>query len=112
MHCRSQHALALNAINHGGQKITVGSRIDASGNIELSITDDGKLDENLDLAALYEPFVVGGNIKNRDTRGGLGLGLPLTRKLVELHGGEFEVQAAEDCTAAIIRLPASRMRTA
>lgn len=106
------HALALNAINHGGQKITVGSRIDASGNIELSITDDGKLDENLDLAALYEPFVVGGNIKNRDTRGGLGLGLPLTRKLVELHGGEFEVQAAEDCTAAIIRLPASRMRTA
>lgn len=106
------HALALNAINHGGQKISLASRIDASGNIELSITDDGTLDENLELAALYEPFVVGGNINERGTRGGLGLGLPLTRKLVELHGGEFEVQAAENSTAAIIRLPAWRMRTA
>jgi signal transduction histidine kinase len=105
------HALALNAFNHGGQTITVGSRIDASGNIELSITDDGRLDGNVELTALYEPFFVGGSINHRDTRGGLGLGLPLTRKLIELHGGEFEVQAAEDCTAAVIRLPAWRLRT-
>jgi len=106
------NALVLNAINHGGNKITVGSRLDASGNIELSITDDGRLDENVELAGLYEPFVVGGDINNRDTRGGLGLGLPLTRKLVELHGGEFEVIAAEDQTSAIIRLPSWRAKAA
>ncbi|MEI4196917.1 sensor histidine kinase [Roseovarius sp. E0-M6] len=106
------NALVLNAINHGGNKITVGSRLDASGNIELSITDDGRLDENVELAGLYEPFVVGGDINNRDTRGGLGLGLPLTRKLVELHGGEFEVIAAEDHTSAIIRLPSWRAKAA
>ncbi|SEK66776.1 GAF domain-containing sensor histidine kinase [Pacificibacter marinus] len=104
-------ALALNAINHGGHKITVARRIDASGNVEISVTDNGALDDNVELAALYEPFVVGGRLDNRDTRGGLGLGLPLTRKLVELHGGEFEVQATKDSTCAIIRLPAWRLKT-
>jgi len=106
------NALVLNAINHGGSEITIGSRLDASGNIEISISDDGKLDEKIELAALYEPFVVGGNIANRDTRGGLGLGLPLTRKLVELHGGEFEVIAADHQTSALIRLPAWRVKAA
>ncbi len=105
-------ALALNAIRHGGQNITIGSRKNAQGNIELLVTDDGRLDENIELSALYEPFVVGGHINNRDTRGGLGLGLPLTRKLVELHGGEFEVESSENSTAAIIRLPAWRAKAA
>lgn len=104
------NAILLNAINHGGQDIIVGSRMDALGNIELSITDNGRLDENVELAALYEPFIVGGNINKRDARGGLGLGLPLTRKLVELHGGEFEVVAADDHTSAVIRLPAWRAK--
>ncbi|MEP3686881.1 MAG: GAF domain-containing sensor histidine kinase [Sulfitobacter dubius] len=105
-------ALVLNAINHGGSEITIGSRMDTSGNIEISIIDDGKLDEKIELAALYEPFVVGGNLANRDTRGGLGLGLPLTRKLVELHGGEFEVIADDHHTSAVIRLPAWRVKAA
>ena len=106
------NALLLNAVNHGGQNITVGSRLDGSGNIEILITDDGRLDANVELAALYEPFVVGGDINNRDTRGGLGLGLPLTRKLVELHGGEFEVIAADSHTSAVIRLPSWRVKAA
>lgn len=106
------NALALNAINHGGQEITAGSRIDANGNLELFVSDNGRLDENVELRALYEPFVVGGPIANRSSRGGLGLGLPLTRKLVELHGGEFEVEAGEERTTAIIRLPAWRVKAA
>ncbi|WP_069300185.1 GAF domain-containing sensor histidine kinase [Neptunicoccus sediminis] len=106
------HALALNAINHGGAEITVGSRQDAEGNVELLVTDNGQLDESVELSALYEPFFVGGDIQNRDTRGGLGLGLPLTRKLVELHGGEFEVEKSDDYTRAVIRLPAWRLEAA
>jgi len=102
------NALALNAINHGGQDITVGAGQDAQGNIELWVADSGNLGEHVELAKLYEPFVVGGDIKHRDTRGGLGLGLPLTRKLVELHGGDFEVRSDPNCTTAIIRLPVWR----
>ncbi len=102
------NALALNAINHGGQEITVNATQDLQGNIELQVSDDGNIGEHLELEKLYEPFVVGGNFNHRDTRGGLGLGLPLTRKLVELHGGVFEVRAELDHTTAIIRLPAWR----
>jgi len=102
------NALALNAVNHGGADIRVGCGQDASGNIEIWVSDNGCLDENVELAELYKPFVVGGVFRNRDTRGGLGLGLPLTRKIVELHGGDFEVQALPDRTTAIIRLPSWR----
>lgn len=104
----SLNALVLNAINHGGQEITVGGNQDAEGNVELWVTDNGNLGEHVELAKLYQPFVVGGNINNRDTRGGLGLGLPLTRKLVELHGGDFEVRPELNSTTALIRLPAWR----
>lgn len=102
-------ALLLNAINHGGSDITLGSRQDEAGNIEIFVTDDGHVDDSVELARLYEPFVVGGGIDNRGTRGGLGLGLPLTMKLVELHGGELEVIARDQQTHAIIRLPAWRL---
>ncbi|GGA06387.1 GAF domain-containing sensor histidine kinase [Neptunicoccus cionae] len=104
------NALALNAINHGGTEITVGSRLDTAGNLEITITDNGKLDESVELNALYQPFVVGGDLDHRDAKGGLGLGLPLTRKLVELHGGEFEVRTDAASTCAIIRLPAWRLK--
>ncbi|RYH01867.1 sensor histidine kinase [Salipiger sp. IMCC34102] len=106
------NALALNAINHGGDEIVIDAALDAQGNLEITVTDDGSLDENIELTRLYEPFVLGGALENRDTRGGLGLGLPLTRKLVELHGGEFEVQAAPGSTTAVIRLPAWRLEAA
>ncbi|GAW37164.1 alginate biosynthesis sensor protein KinB [Roseovarius sp. A-2] len=106
------NALALNAINHGGQDIKVGARPDAEGNIELYVTDNGNLGEHVELAKLYEPFVVGGDINHRGTQGGLGLGLPLTRKLVELHGGDFEVRSEPDITSAIIRLPVWRTEIA
>ena len=101
-------ALCLNAINHGGNEVTVATKLDAEGNIEISVIDNGNLDENVDLAELYRPFIVGGDITRRHSRGGLGLGLPLTRRLIELHGGGFEVRPELDCTSAIIRLPAWR----
>ncbi len=100
--------LAINAFRHGGDDIKVGCFRDQAGNIELQITDDGELDEKIANRARHQPFVVGGNIRNRDTRGGLGLGLPLTSKIVELHGGEFSLDAFPDGTKAVIRLPAWR----
>lgn len=102
------NALVLNAIFHGGQNIRVGGDTDAEGDIVLWVSDSGKFGDHVEMEKLYEPFVVGGDRDYRDTRGGLGLGLPLTRKLVELHGGEFEVLPDPKGTTALIRLPAWR----
>ena len=98
-------ALMLNAVRHGGDEITLSAGLDADGNIAIDVTDNGNLDAHVELAELYKPFVVGGNIRNRGTHGGLGLGLPLTRKLVELHGGDFVVLPDENSTTARILLP-------
>ncbi|MDC0737667.1 GAF domain-containing sensor histidine kinase [Cognatishimia sp. SS12] len=98
-------ALLLNSLLHGGTEIKLGAQISEGGYLELSVTDNGHLHDHVELAQLYEPFVVGGNMDHRGTGGGLGLGLPLTRKLVDLHGGEFEVHTSEDSTTALIRLP-------
>lgn len=105
-------ALVLNAVFHGGPAIRVHVALDEAGHLEIRVSDDGRLDEHVELAELYKPFVVGGELDQRGTRGGLGLGLPLTRKLVELHGGRFEVRPLEDRTDAVIRLPRWRIGAA
>ena len=86
-------ALVINAVEHGGPEIMIGCRRDASGKIELWVEDNGTLEDAERLDALHEPFVVGGKIENRGTKGGLGLGLPLTRRLAEMHGGDLFVNA-------------------
>ncbi|HBR38095.1 MAG TPA: histidine kinase, partial [Sulfitobacter pontiacus] len=105
-------ALVLNAVMHGGTDITLETFQDMDGNIEISVRDNGSFDDHVELAELYKPFVVGGSLDHRATKGGLGLGLPLTRKLIEMHGGDFEVHAEADHSRAVIRLPAWRCKTA
>jgi signal transduction histidine kinase len=105
-------ALMLNAVLHGGNSKWLTAGVDDAGNIEIRIADDGTLGGHVDLDELFKPFVVGGNLARRGTRGGLGLGLPLTRKLVELHGGEFEIETRPGATSAVIRLPRWRIDAA
>ncbi|WP_120504216.1 GAF domain-containing sensor histidine kinase [Sulfitobacter mediterraneus] len=98
-------SLMLNSVLHGGDEIAISCGHDPAGNVEICVSDNGSIDDHVELAELYKPFIVGGDVEKRGTGGGLGLGLPLTRKLVELHGGEFEVRAEPTQTVAIIRLP-------
>lgn len=98
-------ALMLNSLCHGAGDISVGAQLNAAGALEITVRDEGTIDDHVALSQLYEPFVTGGDIDTRGTGGGLGLGLPLTRKLIELHGGEFEVIAEPTHTTALIRLP-------
>lgn len=100
-------ALIENAQLHGGNALQLTAALGEGGEIEIAITDDGQMKETVKLEELYKPFRVGGALDTR-TVGGLGLGLPLTRKLVELHGGEFTVVPGDSQTVAMIRLPAWR----
>lgn len=102
-------SLLLNSILHGGEEMQLSAGVDSDGNVEISVHDTGTLESHVELAELYKPFIVGGSLDERATRGGLGLGLPLTRKLVELHSGVFDVLADEHGTTARIRLPKWRV---
>ncbi|MCU7729346.1 PAS domain S-box protein [Actinoplanes sp. KI2] len=57
---------------------------------QFSVTDTGIGIEPDRLAALFEPFVQAEQGSNR-THGGTGLGLTISRRLVELMGGELTV---------------------
>ncbi len=103
-------SLLMNSVLHGGDIISLYIGQNHDGDIELRVTDNGKIDESVELSELYKPFIVGGDVERRGTGGGLGLGLPLTRRLVELHGGEFEVVVDEAGTTACMRLPKWRLR--
>lgn len=64
-----------------------------------------------DIPRILEPFVQAQSDDQR-TYGGTGLGLPLTKSLVELHGGTLEFSSIKEVgTTVTVRLPAERIIT-
>jgi signal transduction histidine kinase len=56
--------------------------------IEISVQDTGIGIRDEDLERIFDPFEQGDNSASRRYQG-TGLGLSLSRKLVELHGGRI-----------------------
>jgi len=75
-----------------GGSITVGARIKGDM-IEIAVTDTGIGIAPGDQAAVFEEFKQVGTDYTRKAEG-TGLGLALTRRLVELHGGAMRLESA------------------
>jgi two-component system cell cycle sensor histidine kinase PleC len=76
-----------------GGAVTVEAGVNAAGWIEVAIADTGIGIRREDMPRVLEPF---GQVEGAATRRrhGTGLGLPLSRRLVELHGGRFDIASA------------------
>jgi signal transduction histidine kinase len=58
----------------------------------------------------FKPFGRVDNERIRDVAAGTGLGLPITKSLVEMHGGTLKLEgAANKGTTAIVIMPANRV---
>ncbi len=84
--------LVANAIRYmrdAGQ-VTVSAFRDQAGGMVLSVRDDGAGMAREDVERVVSPFVRLSNplVRQHD---GTGLGLPLVKAMVELHGGRFEL---------------------
>jgi PAS domain S-box-containing protein len=85
-------AQALGNLLHNAQKFTdpggrVSVRLTAeAGTAQVVVRDSGIGIESALLPHVFEPFVQADSMAVRN-RGGLGLGLTLARRLVEMHGG-------------------------
>ena len=101
-----------NLLNNAARYIQPGGHITLSaerrdGVVEIACADDGPGIPGELLPQLFEPFSQGPRTLDRQ-QGGLGLGLALARKLVELHGGTIELDASHQPGARlVIRLRAA-----
>jgi signal transduction histidine kinase len=97
-------AIVNNALNHGGNGVRV--IIHAAGDrnsATIIVSDNGPGLDAKKQASIFDDFAASraGNIDRP-----VGLGLPLARKLVELHGGQFEIDSKPgEGTTVAIRLP-------
>ena len=81
--------LLSNAIKFGrGKPILVEAVLGASDHIEMAVTDQGEGIEPEDLPRIFDEFV---QLSNSQQLGGTGLGLPISKRLATLLGGELRV---------------------
>ena len=94
-----------------GGRVRVSASIEADGAV-ITVEDSGIGMKAEDIAIALEPFrQIDGPLSRRFD--GTGLGLPLAKALVELHGGRLEIQSAPAAgTLVRILLPLERMTDA
>jgi GAF domain-containing protein/anti-sigma regulatory factor (Ser/Thr protein kinase) len=95
---RKMKQILLNLLSNAVKFTPDGGRVDVSARpvdsrLEIAVKDSGVGIAPEDQAALFEEFrQVGGDASRRAE--GTGLGLALTRRFVELHGGEIRLESA------------------
>ncbi|MCA8907466.1 MAG: HAMP domain-containing histidine kinase [Rhodospirillaceae bacterium] len=92
-----------------GGRVTLAADNAPDGGLTLSVVDTGAGMTADELEQAMLPFVQVGDAHNRQVPG-TGLGLPLTKQLVELHGGRLEMDSAPGRgTTATVHVPKERV---
>ena len=103
--------LLSNAIKFtpAGGKITLSAHENQDGGISVSVRDTGIGIPEDKLQKVLEPFEQVENSFTR-TRAGTGLGLPLTKAMVEAHGGKLTISSTfGEGTCACVCIPPERV---
>ena len=85
--------LLNNAIRHCHQKIIISSEV-TKNTVRLLVEDDGEGINEENQKQLFRPFFRIDKSRQRKT-GGSGMGLALSKKMIELHGGTIEYQTSK-----------------
>ncbi|MGB3722283.1 MAG: HAMP domain-containing sensor histidine kinase [Pacificimonas sp.] len=102
--------LLSNAIKYGGEgrRVRLTARIDPRGRIILDVMDEGTGISDADAQLAMQPFE---RLNAASSVPGNGLGLPLTKALVELHDGSFRlIGTPGKGTRALCILPTARVQ--
>ena len=100
---------AVKFTNVGGS-VSVNAEIAKDNSILLLISDTGIGMDAKDLARAMEKFGQAERGNAMQSGGGTGLGLPLTKGLVEAHGGRLKVESEPNKgTTVTVRLPQERV---
>jgi CheY-like chemotaxis protein len=109
---RLEQVLA-NLLNNAAKYTDAGGRIHISANLEdnnaiIRVRDTGKGIPPAMIQRVFEPFVQIDFSLHRPEQGGLGIGLMLVRRLVEMHGGTVSASSEGPSLGSefVVRLPA------
>ncbi len=102
--------LLANALRHtpAGGQVMISARRQGSGSVLIDVMDTGEGLTGEQLGHIFERFYRGDAARNRDN-GGSGIGLTISRALIEAHGGTLTATSAGPGTGTTltIRLPIS-----
>jgi two-component system cell cycle sensor histidine kinase PleC len=91
-----------------GGRVAIEAGLDERGGARFVVRDTGIGMRPEDIPRALEPFAQVDNALSRRFEG-TGLGLPLSKKLVELHGGQLAIESVLDRgTTVTVTLPATR----
>jgi PAS domain S-box-containing protein len=109
---RSVRQIVLNLLSNSvkftgaGGQVIVSTALNDSGEVVLRVRDTGAGMTEMELVTAMEPF----RQLATSTRGGTGLGLPLTKALAEANRATFDIRSApKDGTLVEIIFPPSRV---
>ncbi|MGO9423039.1 histidine kinase dimerization/phospho-acceptor domain-containing protein [Roseiarcus sp.] len=87
--------LMSNAVkfNEPGGQVIVSTAVDAAGQAVIRVRDTGVGMIESEVGVALEPF---GQVGRGQRKGGVGLGLPLTKALVEANKAEFSIKSRRD----------------
>jgi len=89
--------------------VFVGAKIVPGGDLAIIVRDTGVGISAEDLPKIMEPFVQGDGSMTRN-HDGTGLGLPLTKAIVEMHQGVLEMESEVGVgTTVTARFPRERL---
>ncbi|HEX6956923.1 MAG TPA: ATP-binding protein [Ferrovibrio sp.] len=95
----------------GGQ-VEIAAAMLTDGELAIRVRDTGSGMTDAQLRRVFEPFSQGDSLRAREI-GGSGLGLPITRRLIELHQGRIHLSSRRSIgTTAILIFPAQRLQIA
>lgn len=92
----------------GGKQVIVNYGQRPDGSVFIAVTDEGVGIPEEHLERVLEPFV---QVENSFTRvnDGIGIGLPLVRRIIELHDGSMNIQSRVGAgTCVTLQIPAKR----
>ena len=79
--------------SHEGGQILVAATVVTDGGVAITVHDHGKGILGEDLHRVLEPFAQIAMQESTVATAGVGLGLPIVKAIIELHGGHIEIES-------------------